>query len=105
MRNVKIYGRLRFSPEDHLTTAQVKSYFSKLTYIRRQQSQSNMNTTSDQTAQTQSMDDVEVEEKHDEEDSNDESVCDLLTQQSHRQQLRLEVSAMLGMNALWDEEE
>ena len=105
MRSLKINGRLRFSPEDHLTTAQVKSYFSKLTSIRRQQSQSNMNTTPDQTSQTQSMDDVEVEEEHDEEDSNDDSGCDLLTQEFHRQKLRLEVNALLGMNALWDEEE
>ena len=104
MRSEKINSRLRFSPEDHLTTAQVKSYFSKLTSIRRQQSQSNMNTTSDQTSQTQSMDDVEVEEEHDEEDSNDDSGCDLLIQESHRQQRRLEVNAIFGMNALWDEE-
>ena len=82
-----------------------KSYFSKLTSIRRQQSQSNMNTTPDQPLQTQSMDDVEVEEEHDEEDSNDDSDCDLLTQEFHRQKLRLEVNALLGMNALWDEEE
>ena len=87
MTSVKINGRLRFSPEDHLTTAQEKSYFSRLTFIRRQQSQSNVNTTPDQTSRIQSMDDVEVEEEHDEEDSNDDSGCDLLTQEFHRQQL------------------
>ena len=76
-----------------------------MTSIRRQQSQSNMNTTPDQTSQTLSMDDIEVNEEHDEEESPDDSSYDLLTQESHRQQLRLEVNAMLGMNVLWDEEE
>ena len=51
------------------------------------------------------MDDVEIEEEHDEEDSNDDSGCDLLTPEFHGQQLLLEVNSILGMNTLWDQEE
>ena len=122
MKTSKIGGHLRFSPEDHLTTAQVKSYFSRLTNSRRQQSQLAANVIPDNVKKNQQLnnsalaanvmpdhvannqriddsalgdDDVEQEEMNDD--------FELALHQSEREQLRLEISNLLGPNSLWDE--
>ncbi len=102
MRTSKTDGRLRFQPEDHLTTAQVKSYFSKLTNIRRQQTQPTMNVTPDHITEIRPMDNVEVDDGEQYDENNDD--FDSLLQESQRQELRLEINLMLGKNSLWDEE-
>jgi hypothetical protein len=122
MKTSKVGGHLRFSPEDHLTTAQVKSYFSRLTNSRRQQSQLAANVIPDNVANNQRMDNsalaanvmpdnVANNQRMDDSALGDDDVeheemdddFELALNQSEREQLRLEISNLLGPNSLWDE--
>lgn len=92
-----INGRLRFPPEQHLSPSQIKSYFSKLTSNRRQQSQSNSGCNTDSSADSPSQptnipDTTEdyISEEHDDD-------LDAAIHEANRQQIRLEIQQMLGL--------
>lgn len=119
MRVSKNGQNLRFSPDEHLTTAQVKSYFSKLTNNRRRQSQPVTEVTSEEQPEIQQTNYVEQEENHvaqgmdvdslDQEENSlaqeeDHDDFDLVLYESERQELRLEIGRLLGSRSLWDEE-
>jgi hypothetical protein len=100
MRTVKLAGRFRFPPEDHLTTSQVKSYFSKLTSNRRKQSQTIPDVASGERMDTgqldaSSQDDDDVEDEEENEDD-----FESLLHESERQELRLEIGQVLGSRSL-----
>jgi hypothetical protein len=104
MRTSKFAGRIRFSADDHLTSSQVKSYFSKLTSTRRQQTQHLNNASSDRVTDLHKINDTDThndESEEEEEDSNGD--YDSLNEETQRQQLRFEVNQMLGSNSLWDD--
>jgi hypothetical protein len=101
MKTSKIGGHLRFLPEDHLTTAQVKSYFSRLTNSRRQQSQLSANVIPDNVKNNQRTNDSALGDDDVEEEEMDDDF-ELAVSQSEREQLRLEISNLLGPNSLWD---
>ena len=102
MRTLKVSGRLRFSPEEHLTASQVKSYFSKLTNARREQSRSTMSDSSRPDSDSRHMNQFAADDDAQHEENDDD--FELLAQESQRQKLRFEVNLMLGSNSLWDEE-
>ena len=97
-------GRLRFPPEEHLTTSQVKSYFSKLTNTRREHSRSGMNVSSNPDSDSRQTDNFEFEGDDDVQHEENDDDFELLAQESQRQELRFEVNLMLGSNSLWNEE-
>ena len=68
MRVAVTHGKLRFVPDDHLTTTQVKSYFSKLTSLRRQQSQRANRPSPNQATNVGKITSVQVHDDHDETD-------------------------------------
>jgi hypothetical protein len=92
MRTSKVSGRLRFSPEEHLTTSQVKSYFSKLTNARREQSRSTMSVSSYPDSDSRHMNQFEADDDGQDEENDDD--FELLAQESQRQELRFEVNLM-----------
>ena len=100
MRTSKVSVRLRFSPEEHLTTSQVKSYFSKLTNARREQGRSTIGVSSHPDSRHMNQFEADDDGQHEENDDDFE----LLAQEFQRQELRFEVNLMLGSNRLWDEE-
>lgn len=100
MRTSKVSGRMRFSPEDHLTSSQVKSYFSKLTRIRRQQKQHLNSSSLDLITNFREVNHIDIPNDDDEDDSDD---YDSLNEEIQRQQLRYEVNHILGSNTLWDD--
>ena len=91
---------MRFSPEDHLTSSQVKSYFSKLTSIRRKQKQHLNSPSSDHDADLRKTNDIDISSDDEDDDTDD---YDSLNEEVHRQQLRFEVNCMLGSDSLWDD--
>jgi hypothetical protein len=126
MRVALTHGKLRFAPDDHLTTTQVKSYFSKLTSLRRQQSQranrpsssratnigritsAQVHDDHDVTNDSTDVDDKEADDDslvgNDDNDENDDDDDDYdgLNDELQRQQLRSEANRMLRSNVLWD---
>lgn len=98
MRSAQVAGKMRFSPEDHLTSSQVKTYFSKLTSLRRQQSQNSRNSSrQDQPNDLPTNDGISID--NDEADDDDDYLA--LIEDARRQQLRVEVYDILGPNSLW----
>ena len=85
MRTVTRAGHLRFAPENHLTTAQVKSYFSKLTSSRRKQSQPNIDVSSQEPMDTEES--SRPQQQHDDTDEDDEDDFDSLVHELERQEL------------------
>ena len=105
MRTSKVAGRLRFSPEDHLTTTQIKSYFSKLTNTRRRQTPLTTDVSANNGSDLDQMDSIDFDEDSDADGVHeDDTDFDSLVHETQRQELRLEVHHVLGSNALWDEE-
>jgi hypothetical protein len=122
MKTSKVGGHRRFSPEDHLTTVQVKSYFTRLTDSRRQQSQlavnvipdnvrnnqqlnnsaPSANMMPDHVANNQRIDDSALSDDDVEQEEMDDDFESALNQ-SESDQLRLEISNLLGPNSLLDE--
>ena len=102
MRTVTHAGHLRFAPEDHFTTSQVKSYFSKLTSTRRKQSQPMIDVSSPEHMHTDESSHPQQEQDDAEEDE-DEDDFDSLVHELERQELRSEIGSLLGSNSVWDE--
>ena len=102
MRTIKHAGHLRFTPEDHLTTAQVKSYFSRLTSNRRKQSQPVIDVSSQELMETDELS-LSQREQDDAEAEEDEDDFDFFVHEIARQELRSEIGSLLGSNSVWDE--
>jgi hypothetical protein len=99
MRTVKHAGHLRFAPEDHLTTAQVKSYFSKLTSNRRKQSQPVIDVSSQEPMDTDES--SHSQQEHDDaQDKENEDDFDSFVHEVERQELRAEIRTLLGSDSV-----
>lgn len=78
----------------------MKSYFSKLTRVRRQQKQHLNSPSVDHVTNLQETNHIDIPNDDDEDDNDD---YDSLNEEIQRQQLRYEVNRMLGSNSLWDD--